>query len=143
MGVKRQFWVCLSLAGFLFLAGIGQILADEIVLENGNVLTGTIEKVEGGKIILKTDYSQPIEVQVGKIKKITTDKPVDLYLVTGEVVKGKIKTVEEGKIGVEQAPGQAPTMVELQKVASLNTPPKVPPKWKGSINLWRAIYSTQ
>jgi sRNA-binding regulator protein Hfq len=30
---------------------------------------------------------------------------VDLYLVSGEVLKGKIKTVEEGKIAVEPAPG--------------------------------------
>ena len=96
----------------------GQLFADEILLENGNVLTGTIEKIDGGKLFLKTDYSQPIEIQVGKIKKITTDNPVDLYLGSGEVLKGKIKTVEEGKIAVEPAPGQAPTTVASRRLES-------------------------
>jgi hypothetical protein len=78
------------LPGFLLILGVGQTLADEIVLENGNVFTGAIEKEEGGKLILQTDYSQPIEIQTSKIRKINTDKPVDLYLSSGELVKGKV-----------------------------------------------------
>lgn len=121
------------LLGLLIFMGTGQAGADEIVMENGNVLTGTIDKVEGGKLFLKTDYSQPIEIQTSKIKKITTDKPVDLYLATGEMVKGKIQTTPDGKLSVEPAPGLAPRTVEWQNVATMNTPLKVPPKWKGHI----------
>ena len=80
------------LSSLIFFMGVGPVWADEIVLENGNVLTGTIEKIEGGKLFLKTDFSQPIEIQVSKIKKITTDKPVDLYLSSGELIKGKVQT---------------------------------------------------
>jgi hypothetical protein len=92
------------LLGFLLILGAGQTLADEIVLENGNVLTGTIEKVEGGKLILKTDYSQPIKIQTSKIKKANTDKPVGLYLSSEESVKGKVQTGQDGKLLVEHAP---------------------------------------
>ena len=123
------------LSSLIFFMGVGPVWADEIVLENGNVLTGTIEKIEGGKLFLKTDFSQPIEIQVSKIKKITTDKPVDLYLTSGELVKGKVQTTEDGKLAVEPAPGQAPTTVELQNVAGINAPPKAPPKWRGNISL--------
>ena len=123
------------LSGLLFLMGVGPVWGDEIVLENGNVLTGTIDKVEGGKLILKTDYSQPIEIQISKIKKITTDKPVDLYLNSGELVKGKVQTAPDGKLAVEPAPGQPPTTVDLQNVAGINAPPMAAPKWRGSIAL--------
>lgn len=131
--MKPKLFSVLGILGSFCLLAAGGALADEIVLVNGNTLTGTIEKVEGGKLILKTDYSQPIEIEVAKIKKITTDKPIDLYLVSGEALKGKVTTVEDGKIAVEPAPGQAPTTVELSKVAGMVTPPKVPPKWKGNI----------
>jgi putative salt-induced outer membrane protein YdiY len=130
--VKRLGVLLFSL---LFFTGAGPVWADEIVLENGNVLTGTIEKIDGGKLFLKTDYSQPIEIQVSKIKKITTDKPVDLYLISGELLKGKVQTAPDGKLAVEPAPGQAPTTVELQNVAGINAPPKAPPKWRGNISL--------
>lgn len=136
---EKLFLIVLGLACLLFLLGTSMGLADEIILVNGNILTGEIVKLEGGKLTIKTDYSQPIEVETAKIKKVTTDKPVDVYLVSGEVLKGKIMTVEEGKIAVEPAPGQTPTTVEWPKVASMVTPPKVPPKWKGNI----AIGATQ
>jgi putative salt-induced outer membrane protein YdiY/sRNA-binding regulator protein Hfq len=130
----------------LFLGGLGMLLpvffivvgplsADEIVLENGNILTGTIVKVEGGTLTLKTDYSKPIEIQSNKIKKIESDQPVEIHLISGEVLKGKIKTVEAGKIAVEESAGQTPVNIEWPKVASLNVPPKAPPKWKGSITV--------
>jgi len=131
--MKPKLFSVLAILCPFFLLGAGAALADEIVLVNGNTLTGTIEKVEAGKLTLKTDYSQPIEIEVAKIKRITTDKPIDLYLVSGEALKGKVTTVEDGKIAVEPAPGQVPTTVELSKVAGMVTPPKVPPKWKGNI----------
>ena len=123
------------LFSLLFLMGAIPVWADEIVLENGNVLTGTIEKIDGGKLFLKTDYSQPIEIQISKIKRVTTDKPVDLYLTSGELLKGKVQTAPDGKLTVEPAPGQAPATVDLQNVAGINAPPKAPPKWRGNIAL--------
>ena len=131
--MKPKLFLVLGILCSFSLLAVGVALADEIVLVNGNTLTGTIEKVQGGKLTLKTDYSQPIEIEVAKIKKITTDKPVDLYLVSGEALKGIIAPAEDGKIAVETAPGQAPVTVELSKVAGMVTPPKVPPKWKGNI----------
>ena len=87
-------WVLGILAPFLLIAA-GFVAADEIVLENGNILTGTIVKLEGGKLTLKTDYSQPIEIQSSKIKKIESDQVIEIHLSSGEVLKGKIKTVEK------------------------------------------------
>jgi putative salt-induced outer membrane protein YdiY len=118
-----------------FLIVVAPLCADEVVLENGNILTGTIIKVEGGWLTLKTDYSKPIEIQSNKIKKIESDQPVEIHLINGEVLKGKIKTAEAGKIAVEESAGKTPVSIEWQKVASLNVPPKAPPKWRGNITV--------
>ena len=74
---------------------------------NGDKLTGTVVKVEGGKLTLKTDYAGAIEIQVDKVKKIITDNPAEVHLVGGEILKGKIKTTEDGKLAVEPSPERA------------------------------------
>ena len=115
----------------LFLC-FGQALADKIVLENGDTLTGTVEKVVGGKLTLKTDYAGAIEIQVEKIKQIFTDHPAEVHLSSGEVLKGKIRT-EDQQVVVEQSPEREAAKVDWGKVASVNPPP--PKDWSGSINL--------
>jgi len=107
--------------------------ADKVILENGDTLTGTVVKVVDGKLTLKTDYSGPIEIQVSKIRKIFTDNPAEIHLTSGEVLKGKIETKEEGQIIVEKSPERETTSVALEKVASVNPPP--PKEWSGSINV--------
>ncbi|MCX5913560.1 MAG: DUF481 domain-containing protein, partial [Deltaproteobacteria bacterium] len=102
---------------------------------NGDKLTGTVVKVEGGKLTLKTDYAGAIEIQVDKVKKIITDNPAEVHLVGGEILKGKIKTTEDGKLAVESSPERAAATVEMSKVAAINPPPKPPAKLTGNISL--------
>ena len=68
--MMKKIFLGMGIVCLFVVLGAGQALADEIVLLNGNVLTGTIEKVEGGKLTLKTDYSQPVEIEVANVAKI-------------------------------------------------------------------------
>jgi putative salt-induced outer membrane protein YdiY len=115
---------------FLLLLGVGEALADKIILENGDALTGTVEKVIDGKLTFITDYAGPIVIPISKIKEILTDKPLEIHLSSGEVLKGKIKTVEDNKLMVEESPERAPTAIEIKSVASINPPPV---KWTGAV----------
>jgi preprotein translocase subunit YajC len=126
----------LSLAVLLLSAG--QVLADEILLENGDRLTGTVVKVDDGKLTLKTEYAGEIQVPVEKIKKLVTDNPAEVHLTSGEVIKGKLKTVEEGKLAVEPSPDREATNIDWKKVASINPPPV---KWHGNVNLGGSLQS--
>jgi putative salt-induced outer membrane protein YdiY len=109
--------------------------ADEVVLVNGDKMTGTVVKVEGGKLTLKTEYAGAVEIQADKIKSIITDHPAEVHLVGGEVLKGKIKTTEEGKLSVEPSPERTASTVEMSKVVAINPPPKPPAKLTGNISL--------
>jgi putative salt-induced outer membrane protein YdiY len=129
----RRFGVVCSLFLCLFLMGVGEALADKIILENGDVLTGTVEKVIDGKLTFVTDYAGSIVIPVTKIKEILTDKPVEIHLSSGEVLKGKIKTVEDKKLMVEESPERPPTILEMKNVASINPPPPPPVKWTGVV----------
>jgi len=117
---------------FFFLMVEGAI-ADKVILENGDTLTGTIEKMKDGKLTFKTDYAGTIEIQMGKVKKIISDNPLTVHLTSGEILTGKVRPVEEGKLVVEPSPERGATTVEMQKIASINLPLKVLSKWHGSV----------
>ena len=134
MEKKSRCWVFLLGGIFLILLSYTEgAFADRVVLENGDTLTGTVEKVMDGKLTLKTDYSGPIEIEVSKVKRIFTDNPAEVHLTGGEVLKGKIETKEDGQVVVEKSAERETTSVDLTKVASVNPPP--PKEWSGSINL--------
>ena len=109
----------------------GTALADKVVLENGDTLTGTVVKLQGGTLTLKTDYSGPVEIQAAKIKSVVTDQPVEVHTTSGEILKGKLKVVESGKLAVEPSPDRAAADVDWQKVAAINPPPQG--LWTGSV----------
>ena len=123
------------------LAFFSESSADKVILENGDILTGNIVKVMDGKLTLKTDYSGPIEIQVSKIKKIYTDDPAEVHLSSGEVLKGKIETKEDGQVVVEKSAERETTSVDLKKIASINPPPKEGPKWHGNVTAGGYIQS--
>ncbi len=114
----------------IFFIGAGEVFADKIVLENGDTLTGKVERVIDGNLTIVTDYAGPIVIPVSKIKEIDIDNPVEVHLKDGEVLKGKVKTVEDKKLAVESSPEREATTVAMESVKSIN-PPRV--KWKGSI----------
>lgn len=124
-----------SIVFLIFLTSAGQSLADEVTVENGDKLTGIIVKVEGGKLVLKTDYAGPIEIPVEKIKNIVTDKPSEVHLLSGEILKGKLKTAEEGKLVIDPGPPREPATIDLKNIVSVNPPPKITPQWKGAVNI--------
>lgn len=117
----------------LLLMGVREALADKIILENGDQLTGTVEKVIDGKLTFLTDYAGPIVIPVAKIKEIFTDKPLEIHLSSGEVLKGKIKTVEDNKLMLEESPERTPATIEMKNIVSINPPPPPPVKWTGNV----------
>ena len=123
----------LSLIIPVFLVCAGGAFADKVVLENGDTLTGTVVKAEGGKLTLKTEYSGPIEIDIAKIKNIVSDNPVEVRLTTGEVLKGKLQTSADGKVTVEKSAEREMTVIDWTKVTAINPPPYVPPTWHGNV----------
>ena len=115
----------------LFFASAGESWADKIVLENGDTLTGTVEKVLDGKLTLVTDYAGAIVIPVAKIKQVVTDHPVAVHLKDGEVLKGKVRTVEDKTWAVESSPERTATLVKVESVKAVNPPPV---KWTGSVS---------
>jgi putative salt-induced outer membrane protein YdiY len=123
----------------MFLFCVGGALADKVVLVNGDTLTGTVVKAEGGKLTLKTEYSGPIEIDITQIKTITSDNPVEVRLATGEVLKGKLQSLPDGKMVVEKSEERDRAVIDWTKVSAINPPPVVPPQWHGNVTAGGSI----
>ena len=119
--------ICIFLALFCSAAA-----ADQIILENGDILSGTIEKAVAGKLTLKTEYAGSVEIDITKIRKISSAVPVEIHLQDGEVLKGQLKDMQDDRVIIDRSDQRERTEVAWSKVESINPAPS---KWIGSVTV--------
>lgn len=111
----------------------GNAHADMVVLQNGDTLTGTLVKLQGGKLTLKTDYAGAVEINAAKIRSVVTDKPAEVHTTSGEILKGTLKESSSGRLVVESSADRKTIGVEWQKVSAINPPQQG--IWKGNVTV--------
>jgi putative salt-induced outer membrane protein len=94
--------------------------ADEVVLNNGDHLTGEIVKFDGSKLTFNTKYAGNIEIDWKAVTSLSSEKPV--YVQTGpmETVSGVIST-QDDRFVVKPASG-APQTIARSSVQALRSP---------------------
>lgn len=60
----------------LFLSFPVVALADTVWLDNGDRLTGTVELLDRGRLVINTDFAGAVTVQVGRIRTMETNTPM-------------------------------------------------------------------
>jgi len=125
--------ICLAVL-LVFLCS-GYALADEVMLTNGDRLSGKIREVREGILTLETEYSEPIKLKFEAVLQMRSTEPVELHLSDGEVLKGKITSDSNRQVAVEAGPGREAVNVAFDNIAALNPVPKKPVTWKGNITL--------
>jgi hypothetical protein len=90
-------------------------VADTVETKNGSRLVGTITKIEGGNVYLKTDYAGDVVVKQADVTGISTDSPISVRLQSGTVLQGTVST-EAGATRISGADAQLSTTVD--KVAA-------------------------
>jgi putative salt-induced outer membrane protein YdiY len=75
------------------------LFADQVVLKNGDRLTGTIEKSSDKELVIKTEFTGEVTVQWPAIQEIKSDQPLHVGLKNGQTVVGPVSTAE-GKLEV-------------------------------------------
>ena len=71
-------------------------IADQIVLKNGDRLTGKIVKSDGSKLVVQTELVGEVSVDLSAVNSITSDQPLYVTLADGRTVSG-ILTASENK----------------------------------------------
>jgi putative salt-induced outer membrane protein len=123
-------------------------LADQITLQNGDRLTGTILKSDDKNVIIKTDYAGEVTVQWEAVQGITSAEDLHLKLKDGNTVVGPVKT-NDGKFEVVTKSG-GPVEVAKENVAAMRNEteqaafektqhPGTLQGWDGGLNLGFAL----
>ncbi len=83
-------------AAFLLL---GTAWADQVVLKNGDRVTGSIIKKDGKTITIKTDQFGVVTAAWDQVAAVTAEKPLNVVLPDGRTVQGTLATAD-GKVEV-------------------------------------------
>ena len=75
---------------FAALIGFPALAADQIVLKNGDTITGSIIKKDGAKLTIKSEFLGEVSMPWSAVKSITSDSELSVVLPGGETVKGKL-----------------------------------------------------
>lgn len=96
------------------------LLADQVVLKNGDRYTGTIVDSDGKTLTMKSAHAGEVKIQWDAIQEITSDGPLCVSARGGEVLVGKITTTD-GKFTV-QTTNAGPVTVAKEVVQSVRSP---------------------
>ncbi|HYE99769.1 MAG TPA: DUF481 domain-containing protein, partial [Planctomycetota bacterium] len=106
--------------------------ADEVVLKNGDRLSGKVLGLKGGKLAVETAHAGVVLTDWAQVASVRTDAAVKVRLVSDETFEGKLAAGADGRLKVETQGPAAPVEVDPAKVKSFNEPP---PAWKGSVTV--------
>ena len=123
----REAWV-LAIAGSMGV--ISMVSGDEILFKSGDRLTGTVEKLEGGKMTFASKVAGMLTLNMADIKTFSTDAPVEVAMADGTVHMQKLAASDEGTVSVIPGGTAQPQSLSLANVAKIN-PDK--PRWTGAV----------
>ena len=83
--------------------------ADQVVLKNGDRLTGTIVRSDGKKLVIKSEYAGAVTVDWTAIQQITSDQSLHVGLSNGKTAVGTIATTDGNVQVVNKAGGTVET----------------------------------
>jgi small nuclear ribonucleoprotein (snRNP)-like protein len=78
------------------------LFADQIVLKNGDRLTGSIEKSDDKTLVIKTEFAGEVTVQWAAVQEINSTQSLHVMLNNGQTVTGTV-TTSDGNLAVVTA----------------------------------------
>ncbi|HKT71060.1 MAG TPA: hypothetical protein VJP83_16555, partial [Terriglobales bacterium] len=79
--------------------------ADQIALQNGDRLSGTIVKSDEKELVLNTDYAGPVTVKWAAVKTLSSSMPLHVQTKDGRTLTGNV-AAQDGSWVVREANGQ-------------------------------------
>ena len=99
-------------ATIFFTASVVQ--ADQLVLKNGDVLTGKVLHKSGDVLTFSTSYAGTLKVQWATVLSVTTDRPVKVMLDDRSSYDASLAARGEGVVGLEVAEKTSDVVEHMQ-----------------------------
>lgn len=117
--------------------------ADMVVMTNGDQFTGTVVKLESGKLVLKPSYSDPISLAWDQVVRVTTTQPLVLPAANHNLSVTAIERTAAGFVVTAAAGSQTLPVAEVTMLRSVadqqayeaSLHPNWSRPWAGAVNV--------
>ncbi len=104
----------------LFLAVFcSPLLADQLVLKNGDRITGTVTKSDAKTLLLKTEFMGDVTIQWSAVDSISSTHPLHVQTQNGKTLVGSINT-SDGNFAVTSTTGETVSVAKAEVTALRN-----------------------
>jgi putative salt-induced outer membrane protein YdiY len=103
-------------------------LADEVVMKNGDRLSGTIV-YDGSKLVIDTKSEGKVPVELKNVKTFSSTAPINIVLADGTKIHARVDAGPDGQITLAP-PNGAVEVVPFARLKAVNPPPV---KWSGDV----------
>jgi putative salt-induced outer membrane protein YdiY len=128
----------LCLVGVLFGTAVTAVSADQVLLDNGDRITGQLLNKGTDSVIIKTPYAGELKIKRARVSSITTDQPVRIQLHDGQQVDGRLQTAEDGSLYIDRMEQAEIPLVGLDAIATIEPVPSDQPpeyRWRGNVTV--------
>lgn len=114
----------LAMAGLLaaFLLHPLSGLADEVVMKNGDRISGSIVSKDDQVLVINTDYAGALKIVWSNVVSLRSEKPVWVYLQDGTRMQGRLVTAPDGGVAVEAGDALKTGTIPVADVRWINPP---------------------
>jgi len=126
-----RYRILIVLACLVLLAQISH--GDEILLKNGDRISGKIQHLVNGKLAFKADVAGPVTVDLSNIQTLSSDDPIEVNLKDQTGFTQKVSSAEPGKFAIVGSESMKAQEFAVADIVSINPPVKPIPKWTGDI----------
>ena len=116
--MKHVHWTWPATLGLLS----GTALADSVVLDNGDRLSGTVVQMTADALEIETTYAGKVKLSWARVRRIETEAPVRVQLVDGTEFDGQLQDADAGQLRVDRGRAAQPATLTLDRVAAINPP---------------------
>jgi Protein of unknown function, DUF481 len=107
--------------------------ADEVVVKNGDKLTGQLTDLAQGKLSLKTNYGGVIAIDLKQVDTFATDREITLVLQDGTRVNGKVSPGANATVLVTTAGSGTKRELKISDLEASAGPTRHRYGWSGSV----------
>jgi len=112
---------------------LSSVNGDELLFRNGDRLTGTIVKMDGGKLVFAAKVAGEVTVDLADIKTFSSEKPLVLHFTDQTVINQRADPAGDGSFAITQEGVLQAQVFSLTSLAAINPPPPPPIQWHGSV----------
>ena len=110
----------------LMLLTVGNAMADELWLKNGDHITGKVIRMENKILVFNTSYAGEVPIKWEEIANIRTDEPIQMVLSNEVSTHGIATPAENGKVKMKVDKVEEPITFDLAQVEIINPKPPEP-----------------